>query len=343
VPAGDYAAASTPKHLAWVGEEFRNDTLGHFSILDLKKLYEPMTTHGPDRLDFPPMAVGLQDLRRQNATLLFSHLGAQPGVMSEYPVDVALGMVDAIETFLGWGTRQGLEWWYQLLNCGFRLPAVAGTDRMGPNRIVGSQRVYVHLEEPFSYASWVKNLRQGHTFVTNGPMLFLKVNGKPMGETVELTGPPRIKVKVEAHGQSRIAFQWLEIIQDGQVVYRVPSASPENLRAEVSLDLPVTRSGWIAARCIGNGEVVFPEIQPRPTVDGFAHASPVYVILNRERIASQEDAQLLRGRIQLMKKWIQTTYTTPEQAAAFLDLLKKADDVYASIQKNAYGQKTRMN
>ena len=66
-------------------------------------------------------------------------------------MDVALGMVDGVETFLGWGTRQGLEWWYKLLNCGFRLPAAAGTDRMGPTRIVGAQRVYVKLDSPFSY------------------------------------------------------------------------------------------------------------------------------------------------------------------------------------------------
>jgi hypothetical protein len=67
---------------------------------------------------------------------------------------------------------------------------------MGPGRIVGSQRVYVHLEEPFSYAGWVKNLKQGHTFVTNGPMLFLNVDGKPIGEILEITGSSRTTVKV---------------------------------------------------------------------------------------------------------------------------------------------------
>ncbi len=149
VPPGEYAAASGPQYLAWVGEEFRNDTLGHLSILNLEKFYEPMTTHGPDRFDFPPMYEGLREFRNQKATILFSHLGAQPGVQSEYPVDIALGMVDGVETFLGWGTRQGLDWWYKLLNCGFRLPAAAGTDRMSSSRIVGAQRVYVHLDVPF--------------------------------------------------------------------------------------------------------------------------------------------------------------------------------------------------
>ena len=80
VPPGEYAAASARGNLAWVREEFRNDTFCHLSILDLKKFYEPMTTHGPDRVDFPPMYDGLQEFRKQRAMILFSHLGAQPGV-----------------------------------------------------------------------------------------------------------------------------------------------------------------------------------------------------------------------------------------------------------------------
>ena len=333
VPPGQYAAASAAGNLAWVGEEFRNDTFGHLSILDLKKFYEPMTTHGPDRVDFPPMYEGLREFRQQGAMILFSHLGAQPGVESEYPVDVALGMVDGVETFLGWGTRQGLEWWYKLLNCGFRLPAAAGTDRMGPTRIVGAQRVYVKLDSPFSYRAWIENLKQSRSFVTNGPLLFLKVNKKPVGETVELADGTPKKVRVEARAVSRIPFEWLEIIANGQVIYSLPSAPPHHLRAEVQLDVPITRSGWIAARCIGRGEVLFPDIQPRPTLDGFAHTSPVYISMNKKPIAFRESAEFFRAHIRWLQEWVEANYASPSQAEAFLDLFKKADQVYAGIAK----------
>ena len=69
----------------------------------------------------------------------------------ELPVDAALGKVDYIEV-LGFSDHKSTAAvWYRLLNCGFRLPAAAGTDAManfaslrGP---VGLNRVYAERAE----------------------------------------------------------------------------------------------------------------------------------------------------------------------------------------------------
>ena len=75
---------------------------------------------------------------------------------AEFPVDVALGKVDYYEA-LGFvdDPMATAHVWYRILNCGFRLPAGAGTDAManfaslrGP---VGMNRVYVRSGAPLDY------------------------------------------------------------------------------------------------------------------------------------------------------------------------------------------------
>ena len=75
-------------------------------------------------------------------------------------MDVALGKVDYYEA-LGFVDDYvaTARVWYQLLNCGFRLPAGAGTDAManfaslrGP---VGLNRVFVKSGTPLDQRRWL--------------------------------------------------------------------------------------------------------------------------------------------------------------------------------------------
>src|SRR5207245_8460135 len=80
--------------------------------------------------------------------------------------------------------------WYRLLDCGFRLPAGAGTDAMadyaslrGP---VGMNRVYVKTGARPDHSRWLGGLRAGRTFVTNGPLLEFTLGGKQIGDELRL-------------------------------------------------------------------------------------------------------------------------------------------------------------
>ena len=97
---------------------------------------------------------------------------------------------------MGSNHQANLPVWYRLLNCGLRVPASAGTDCF-LNRIVsrlpGSDRVYVHCPEKFTYHDWIANLRAGRTFVTNGPMLRFTANGQEAGATIKLAEPGKVR------------------------------------------------------------------------------------------------------------------------------------------------------
>ena len=72
-----------------------------------------------------------------------------PYAAKAIPIDVALGKIDTLDINNSWAASVPL--WYRLLNCGFRVPATAGTDvflnRIGSN-LPGGDRVYVHVDGP---------------------------------------------------------------------------------------------------------------------------------------------------------------------------------------------------
>src|SRR5438034_10556715 len=74
--------------------------------------------------------------------------------------------------------------YYKFLNCGFKLPGSAGTASGVKPVPLGYDRVYVKLSGPFSYDGWFRALKAGRSFATNGPMLFLTVNGNEPGNSV---------------------------------------------------------------------------------------------------------------------------------------------------------------
>ena len=61
-----------------------------------------------------------------------------------------------------------------MLNAGLRLPASTGSDWY----ISSANRVYAHSGVDFDYESWLQALKEGRTFITNGPALHLTVLGQ---------------------------------------------------------------------------------------------------------------------------------------------------------------------
>ena len=120
------------------------------------------------------------------------------------------------------------------------------------------------MDGAFNYDSWIAGLRAGRTFVSNGPLIDFTVNGQGPGSTVN----PRGRVKVAASAVSRIPFDRLEIVQDGQVV--ADQVSIRGREARLEREIEVEEGGWIAARVSGAAKTYagFPV---------FAHTSPVYL------------------------------------------------------------------
>ena len=207
----------------------------------------------------------------------------------ELPVDVALGKVDYYEA-LGFVDDYvaTAKVWYQLLNCGFRLPAGAGTDAManyaslrGP---VGMNRVFVRSGGPLEHRRWLAALKAGRSFATNGPLLGFRLGGKGLGEEVSLpSGGRDLTARVTLH--SIVPIDRLEIVRNGEVVAEIPLTGKRTTVA-TSLTIPVRESGWYLLRARGE-KPVYPVLDVYP----YATTSPIYVTVGGQPIRSREDAQ----------------------------------------------------
>jgi hypothetical protein len=162
----------------------------------------------------------------------------------------------------GW-TRFGLQLYYALLNCGFRLVPTAGTGSGVHPVPAGFSRTYVHQPNGFSYEAWMTALEAGQCFVTNGPALLATFNHQPPGHEFRdfVEGVVRVHYEAAAaHGVHQI-----ELILNGEVVASVAGAADEQSGA---LQTTVTRSGWLALRAW--------ELTPDHRLR-IAHTAPVWI------------------------------------------------------------------
>lgn len=291
-------SSSRGRKILYWNEEMRNRILyGHMSFFNLKELVYPIFTGFPgteNYEDYPPNHTQAKKAKEQDAAVTYVHPAAGPtfgrvglGGAQEFPVDIVLGQVDALDVLSSTLEPPAVELWYRVLNCGMHCAISAGTDcftNLMMYFVPGTQRVYVHVPGEFSYQKWIDNYRKGVSFATNGPILSFSVNGELPGADIRLSRQGgAATVHVNAEVQSLVPVEKLEIVVNGVVAVSEPIGDSRSLRIE--RDLPLERSAWIAARVWGPAHRLIPD-DPQ----AFAHSSAVYCRLNDEPIGSPKDA-----------------------------------------------------
>jgi TolB protein len=241
----------------------------------------------------------------------------------ELPVDVALGKVDYYEA-LGFvdDYNATAKVWYQLLNCGFRLPAGAGTDAManfaslrGP---VGMNRVFARSGR-LEQRRWLAALKAGRSFATNGPLLGFTLNGKELGSELVLPkGEHQLVARVSL--KSYVPVDHLEIVSNGEVVADIPLRG-DRTAVSTTVRLPAKRSGWYLLRARGNGPA-YPILDFYP----YATTSAIYVSIGSEPIRSPADAEYFLAWINRLESTAlaHTDWNTEQEKATTLAAIRAA-------------------
>jgi hypothetical protein len=218
-----------------------------------------------------------------------------------------------------------MEVYYRFLNCGFRLPVSSGSASGVKAAPLGYNRVYVKLRDSFSYDHWFRSLKAGHSFATNGPMLFLEVNGEQPGAELHLPSSQAAKLRVRAEALSAGTLEKLEILFKGRVIMTVPNPDASG-RWAADFESNVHETGWIVARCFE---------RPANTIR-FAHTSPVYVQFGEQSGHVREDAQFfidwIDREIEFYKQ--EPGFKQPEHRAEIISFFRKARGVYSKLANN---------
>jgi hypothetical protein len=202
------------------------------------------------------------------------------------------------------------EIYYELLNGGIRIaPSAGSASGVLPNP-VGYNRVYVHLDGPLDWAEWWKGLREGRSFVTNGPMLLAQANGELPGHVFASHKPIDIALTAEIPTQDNIPY--IEIIKNGAIDHIVPF---DEWKRTGSLGaLRFDESGWFIIRAITDNPKTF----------RFASTAPYYVEVGRHK------KRISRASAQFFLNWVRERiarikHDDPKKLAEILAAHRKAE------------------
>jgi hypothetical protein len=335
--------ASDARHHIKTGEEFRHGLLAHVIFQNLRSIVWPVSTgqlreNGAGGYDWPLMLHAADDARSQGALVTWAHW---PYPSMEAPMDIALGRIDSldilttgdpfahhpilVDIYKMHGPRAystpPIEMYYHYLNCGFRVAASSGSDKMGLNPPIGSARTYVKTEGRLTYDSWIDGIRKGRTFITNGPLLEFSVDGEEAGATLKLAAG-KARLRVRASAQSIDPYEVLEIIHNGKVIVS------EKPGVAVDRVVEVERGGWIAARA--HGRTMLPYGATWWQMPVFAHSSPIYLEMPGRPADARASAELLLEQLGYLDRWAQgqARFPTAENKREALTLIAQARAVY---------------
>jgi WD40 repeat protein len=212
---------------------------------------------------------------------------AKAPLTNALPIDVARGKVDYYEVVGFSDHKSSAAVWYRLLNCGFKLPAAAGTDAMtnyaslrGP---VGMNRVYAMVDDagdsadlPARKSKWLEALRAGRTMATNGPLVGLTVEGKPPGSELVVSSRGG-RLKYSGFMRSIVPVDHLELVMNGKVVQTL-AMDHTRMQADFSGTIDAPDSGWLLVRAWNdNAHPLVLDIYPYGTTNAVFFRAPAAV------------------------------------------------------------------
>jgi hypothetical protein len=298
VPGGGPHPLSTRDRVLVVGQEYRPPFYGHVFLFGMRDhLISPfLTGYEGTAVEslYPSNTDMFRKAKAQGATVGYVHaffgendpLAGDLGGAKGYMVDAALGTTDAVE-WSGAG-RAGFHPWYATLNNGLRVTATGGEDSISNlhrSKLVGSVRTYVYTgARGLSMEAWFEGLRKGQAFVSTGPLVELRVNGRIPGEDVEIPGGA--SVGVEARVRSITPLEKVLLVFNGRVVEEF-SLEGDRTSFDLTKTYPVRESGWFHLRAEGNPGERF----PLDSAYAQAFTNPVWVLVDGKPVRSRAAAE----------------------------------------------------
>jgi hypothetical protein len=235
------------------------------------------------------------EIHKQGGLYGHTHVGAKACLVErEMAIYQPLGIVD-FNSILQ--TRLGTEYYYDFLNLGFKMTATSGED-MPYMGALGASRVYAWCgdKRPFEPDQWFDAVKRGNTFVTNGPLLVLRVEDAMPGDEIRVDPNRKLKVVARASGiPGQSAPEILRLVKLGETELEQQATSSEQGEIEITATLDAGHGFWLAAYARGRDgseAVTTPVYVVR---DGFRFWNPgkVPAIIKRQlAVLGETDAAL---------------------------------------------------
>jgi hypothetical protein len=250
--------------------------------------------------------------RKAGGTVGYAHFRERPRRTTLF-MDLALGRLHFLELFQ-FGVLAA-EPWYELLNAGFQITGIAGSDfpvylsRLKPYPrwvpLLGPERALVKAGRTTDlYEAWADGVRAGKVILSNGPIVELSVD--------EAGG------KASATAAFFRPLEVLEIVRNGEVIAAV-SGDGARTRLSASVTFRREESCWLAARVRARKEQDEPDIQ--------AHTNPTYVLQGGKPVmagrARQAVAELWQAEVERYRT-ANLVFPSARQREEFFSMAERA-------------------
>ena len=300
---------SRGEYILRYSQEFR-DSFGHVALIGIDHFIMPLiggaanTPYAPDVLKIRHIDAA----RTQGGIAGFVHPYSAPvetpsdAAAKDIPVHVALGKGDFYDVVSIPSLEIHSAMVYdKLLNSGFRLAATGGTDNFSDvwyDPSGGTARTYARVDGPLSFESWIAAVKAGRTFGTNGPLLFLTVDGKEPGDEIATTASEPFAMRVRAEVASIAPLDKIDVLRNGEVAHTwEPEGNGPFWEFDASVDVP--DGGWIALRATG------PPSRYVGDAFAFAQTSPVYIVRDGIPYTNPSDARFLLESVDELWRHVQ--------------------------------------
>lgn len=322
-------------------EDPRTGHLGHTLHLNLKDQVR-------DPLRYFIYSSIFERTRAQGGTVGYAHVrdeGAfdkfDVGARKGLALNVPLGLVDFVEVlefgYVSTGT------WFDYLNLGYKLSPSAGTDYPYHSQLPGAVRSYVNVGTHFTPNAWFAALRQGRTFVTNGPMLDVQANNQPLGSELDLKRGEILNIKATASLNPDIdTLDSLSVIEQGDVIKEMRSGIGAS-KLTLSADIPIEHGTWFVVQAKGKGG--------KDHGNTIAVSAPIYVRMDGQKFwkpkAVPSILKRIKGDLEAVMRYEPHNYeswdideskdveTWESQKAILADQVKAANAIYDDLLARA--------
>ena len=173
--------------------------------------------------------------------------------------------------------------YFHMLEAGLRIPLTAGSGFGRRGSPLGYNRVYALTGSP-SQQGWWRALRAGNSFVTNGPLMRVQINGMPPGHLFQ--SPEPIELDIGLVLTTSDPVDYVEVLHNGTSLYRAALDEHAKQGGKIPL-LKVSQSGWLMVRVVTGRDFTY----------RLATTSPFYF-----EIADQQ--RISRRSVEYFQRWL---------------------------------------
>jgi hypothetical protein len=182
--------------------------------------------------------------------------------------------------------EQSIKDWFNLMNRGHYFPIVASSDS---HTIDGGQpgysRTYVYYEgkkgDGLDVESLMGAMKTGHSFVTNGPLVDLKIDGTYIPGDSFTAGNGDVDIRINVKSAPWVSVSEVRLILNGKRKIIFPVHGSHDLVDKFSgrITLPLEKDCSIAVEVMGN-KSLFPVHQARARYGLRENATLPYAVTN---------------------------------------------------------------